>query len=155
MICAHCKNRDVTVDHVRGCAVTEQRVRSVGAKEVVTVDPPKVFPSLATLTQTDAAAEVEGVYCGDTGVYFKVVSGTNTGNYYAKSWDTTEDAWVYAGRRPLHELTLAHKVTAEQAEAFGHITGSCVFCTRKLTDERSIVAGYGPKCAENNGLPWG
>jgi hypothetical protein len=30
-----------------------------------------------------------------------------------------------------------------------------VFCSKKLTDERSIEVGYGRICAGHNGLPWG
>jgi len=37
----------------------------------------------------------------------------------------------------------------------GRQTGNCVFCTKPLTDERSVVAGYGPTCAGRYGLPWG
>jgi hypothetical protein len=35
------------------------------------------------------------------------------------------------------------------------ITGACSFCSRKLTDERSVAVGYGAICAEKYGLPWG
>jgi hypothetical protein len=41
------------------------------------------------------------------------------------------------------------------AEAYGHQHGSCCFCTKRLTDERSVTAGYGPVCAERYGLSWG
>lgn len=38
---------------------------------------------------------------------------------------------------------------------FGKETGVCCFCNRELTDERSVVKGYGPICAERYSLPWG
>jgi len=41
------------------------------------------------------------------------------------------------------------------AGAHGHDTGQCCFCTRHLSDERSVTVGYGPTCAGNFGLPWG
>lgn len=41
------------------------------------------------------------------------------------------------------------------AKAYGKLVGACCFCSRKLTDERSVTVGYGPECAENYGLPWG
>lgn len=44
---------------------------------------------------------------------------------------------------------------AEQAAAYGHLTGACCFCNRALTDERSTSVGYGPICAWHYGLPWG
>jgi len=33
-------------------------------------------------------------------------------------------------------------------------TGNCVFCFKELEVERSRVAGYGPTCAKNYGLPY-
>ncbi|MFW5899342.1 MAG: DUF6011 domain-containing protein [Jiangellaceae bacterium] len=41
------------------------------------------------------------------------------------------------------------------AAEYGKRTGACCFCSRKLTDERSVGVGYGPICADNWGLPWG
>lgn len=41
------------------------------------------------------------------------------------------------------------------AIAHGRLTGNCCFCELPLTDDRSVVAGYGPVCASNWGLPWG
>ena len=41
------------------------------------------------------------------------------------------------------------------ASAYGSRTGNCCFCTRPLTDGRSVAVGYGPTCAENFGLAWG
>lgn len=33
--------------------------------------------------------------------------------------------------------------------------GNCCLCSKALTDERSLAAGYGAKCAEHYNLPWG
>lgn len=41
------------------------------------------------------------------------------------------------------------------AQAYGRKYGVCCFCSRKLTDERSVTAGYGPTCADRYGLDWG
>lgn len=41
------------------------------------------------------------------------------------------------------------------AAAYGHETSSCCFCSRELTDERSVKVGYGPVCADHYGLGWG
>lgn len=38
---------------------------------------------------------------------------------------------------------------ASVAAAYGHRTGNCAFCNRKLTDERSARVGYGKICATN------
>lgn len=154
MICAHCKTRDVNVAHVRACSQMGQSGSHKRDMPHFEVTP---APSLAVLSNTNA--DIEGVYFKD-GVFFKVQVSANTGNAYAKRWGDTENvgdggAWEYVGRKPLHHLTLADKVTAADAAKFGHITGQCVFCARKLTDERSIAVGYGPVCAEREGLPWG
>ena len=39
--------------------------------------------------------------------------------------------------------------------AHGHKSGHCSFCSLPLTDERSVVSGYGKVCAQRWGLPWG
>ena len=41
------------------------------------------------------------------------------------------------------------------ARSHGLKTGRCCCCGRKLTDPRSMAAGYGPVCAERVGFPWG
>lgn len=41
------------------------------------------------------------------------------------------------------------------AKEHGYKTGRCCFCSRKLTDPKSVDVGYGPVCAEHYGLPWG
>lgn len=41
------------------------------------------------------------------------------------------------------------------AARHGKLTGSCCFCNRALTDERSTGVGYGPICAKNYALNWG
>ena len=41
------------------------------------------------------------------------------------------------------------------AAEYGRRVGQCCFCRLKLTDERSLAVGYGPKCAESWDLPWG
>lgn len=37
----------------------------------------------------------------------------------------------------------------------GKRTGNCTFCSRPLSDNRSVSVGYGPICAERYALPWG
>lgn len=45
------------------------------------------------------------------------------------------------------------KDPATSAKLYGHTTGNCMFCARKLTNAVSVAVGYGPVCAENFGLP--
>jgi hypothetical protein len=44
---------------------------------------------------------------------------------------------------------------AKVASDYGHTTGSCCFCAKTLTDDRSVSVGYGPICAGKFNLPWG
>ena len=37
----------------------------------------------------------------------------------------------------------------------GKATGNCCFCSKALSDARSLEAGYGPTCAGHWHLPWG
>jgi hypothetical protein len=43
---------------------------------------------------------------------------------------------------------------AKVAAAYGHTTGACCFCGIELTDDRSLMMGYGPICAGNYGLAY-
>ena len=48
--------------------------------------------------------------------------------------------------------------TAAEAASLGWATHHCCFCGLELTDDgegRSVDVGYGPICAQKNGLPWG
>jgi hypothetical protein len=38
-------------------------------------------------------------------------------------------------------------------KAHGANTGNCCFCSRELTDDKSVTVGYGPVCAKTFGLP--
>ena len=93
----------------------------------------------------------EGVYVNAAGVIVKVQRSRTSGKLYGKAF--RDGAWEYAPR--LAQDTTLRPLTADEAAAFGHHTGQCVFCLRELTDERSVVVGYGPVCAAKRGLPWG
>lgn len=59
---------------------------------------------------------------------------------------------------PCDVLAIVAAFAAEPAKVaaeYGRMTGSCCFCGRRLTDERSTEVGYGPVCAGHYGLPWG
>jgi hypothetical protein len=46
------------------------------------------------------------------------------------------------------------ELSAEEKAAIGRKTGICQFCHRGLTHPESKLRGYGPTCAQKNGLPW-
>jgi hypothetical protein len=56
--------------------------------------------------------------------------------------------WVAA---ILEEFARAPQAIASQQ---GKTTGSCCFCSRVLTDARSLATGYGEVCAKHYGLTW-
>lgn len=74
---------------------------------------------------------------------------SKTGNLYGKVRDE-EGSWVYAPG----VMKGARHLTADEAAAYGKATDHCVFCSRALTDDRSVAVGYGEICASNMGLPW-
>lgn len=59
-------------------------------------------------------------------------------------------SFVYV-RGLLSRLTDEHRLTEEQARAYGRQYGFCVACARPLNDDRSIAVGYGQTCADNHG----
>lgn len=93
----------------------------------------------------------EGLYTGSDGATIMVYL-TKNNRLGGKVWNGSRFEYV---KGAITRAGLGHRMTAEEAAAFGHSTGKCVFCSQKLTDGRSTEVGYGPICAENNGLPWG
>lgn len=47
----------------------------------------------------------------------------------------------------IRKLRAEHKLSLEDAKAFGALYGSCCCCGKTLTDENSIAEGIGPVCA--------
>lgn len=59
----------------------------------------------------------------------------------------TEDGFEYTGKKPLRHIKPEHRMTLDEAKAYGKVTGTCCQCGRKLTNETSIAEGIGPRCA--------
>ena len=75
--------------------------------------------------------------------------------YYGKL-TATSDKLIGQNLDGLWEALVALAENPEETAAmYGHITGSCCFCSRMLTDKRSTDVGYGPICASKFGLAWG
>ena len=75
---------------------------------------------------------------------------------------TPQGGWVSSRKIDAAELRAVEAALAEfnadpaaAAASYGHAVGSCCFCGRELTDERSVSVGYGPICADRFGLSWG
>lgn len=86
------------------------------------------------------------------GTYYRVHIAQQTRRPYACRWDGA--GWTY-DRGAMRLLSETTRATAEQAAAFGHMTGGCVFCSRAIDTPESTAVGYGPVCAAKHGLPWG
>lgn len=88
---------------------------------------------------------------------FRTVANRTRTRIYAQRARVAFDGrihWMYAGG-VVNTLTADTRMTAEQAAAFGHRTGRCVFCARTIRTNESLAVGYGPVCADRHGLPWG
>ena len=103
----------------------------------------------------------------DNGSYTFSLAGDaskNPGYIYVKRGQT------YLGKvSPTGELTQSRDATPADllavnrfsmdpvgvAANHGHVSGNCCFCSKKLTDARSVSVGYGATCAQHYGLPWG
>lgn len=58
-----------------------------------------------------------------------------------------------AAARAQAALIAFNKDPEGKAKLYGKMTSSCCFCGLELNDPRSVMAGYGPICADNYGLP--
>lgn len=169
--CGHCKTQRVSVEHVKMCSrlgteglakaasalglsvTTSDRSWATASGEQIVADiKTYAAPTLDRLS----AEEVKGFYSRmvfGQRIFYRVKVSRTSGRAYAEEWDGWR--WDYLGARALRDLTLADRLTAEQAKAWSNVTHACIFCGLDLTDDRSTDAGYGPVCAEKNGLPWG
>lgn len=118
----------------------------------------KIIDTLLATRPVKPKVEIEqepvpvGVHVHNDQHYF--VKKSKNDRFYALLFDPSTGRWNYApgAIRHLSESTV---ITAEQAAAFGHSYGRCVFCHKQLSDERSTEVGYGGTCAKKYHLPWG
>lgn len=101
----------------------------------------------------------DGMYRLATGEVYKVQTAVHgSGRQYAKKLVALDEPRELKRGTRTHEfayeagairkLTAADRMTLEQAAEFGALYGTCACCGLTLTDEKSIAAGIGPKCAE-------
>jgi hypothetical protein len=112
--------------------------------------------------QADKPEPEDGMYRKD-GVIYKVQRAVHgSGHKYAKQLVVEREAvrdefgfiteaakvrFEYASGA-VHTLKPEHKMSLEEAKAFGALYGTCCQCGRTLTDEGSIADGIGPVCAK-------
>jgi len=90
-----------------------------------------------------------GMYRTADGTFYRVHESRETGRRYAKRmvWDLTEPKprFVY-DRGAIYTLTIADRLSLEDARAWGVETGVCCVCGAFLTDAKSVARGIGPIC---------
>lgn len=86
------------------------------------------------------------------------INVTDGGSYGSNTWYgrvLTDGTWEKSSKANddiggvLKELSAN---PAAFATKYGHKHGSCCFCNKKLTQDNSVAAGFGPVCADNWGL---
>jgi hypothetical protein len=108
------------------------------------------------------AAKVEyvdppvGMHVAADGTFFKVYQTRTSKQIVAKELIETADGheFEYRGKRRLKGLSEDTRMTDAEAAAWSKLYGQCCNCLADLTDERSVLMGYGPVCAANNGWPY-
>jgi hypothetical protein len=75
---------------------------------------------------------------------------------------STSGAWQPSRKIPASDIAAVEAALVlfdadpdAASAAYGRETGICCFCSRELTDERSVSVGRGPVCSARWGLPWG
>lgn len=126
------------------------------------VAPAAAVPAKDTEREHAERIDSDGMYTMD-GVIYKVQRAVHgSGQLYAKKlvpverdnveiedgvWKSvTIHRFEYAPGI-VTQLRPEHRLSLEQAKAFGRLYGICVRCGATLTDETSIAAGIGPVCA--------
>lgn len=134
ILCGHCGNTHGSIAEVRECSITRP----------ITEEPP-----IASRVTRPEEVLSEGFYMVNDS-YYKVIESQNA-RLYAKRLSVGEngehEGWDYAPGA-IKIISPEHRMTREQAATFGQISGVCLVCGRKLTDETSIANGIGPICME-------
>lgn len=93
---------------------------------------------------------------GSRSRYFNERFGCEMPIWYAT---ISPEGAVVVGRKMtaalMDALKLLNDDPAKFAKMQGTLMSACCFCGRDLVTKESVVAGYGPVCAEKYGLPWG
>lgn len=159
-VCSRCSfgfGRDRV--QVRHGSVADVRVCSGPAPVLPVVDEVAVFvaPAPPVLPRIVIDEIVAGsVWVLASGALCRVRASRSSKRLLASELVGSDEAgtWEYRGLASRF-LVGAVPASRERVALFGHRAGACVFCSRRLDDERSLAAGYGPVCASKFDLPWG
>jgi Family of unknown function (DUF6011) len=108
------------------------------------------FTPLAPAYNPDSALSC-GMYRTPDGQIFRVHESKESGRLYAKvlvlSFDDDKPHFDYA-KGAIYHLLPEHRMTLDEAKAWGCETGICCVCGAFLTDPKSVTEGIGPVCAK-------
>jgi hypothetical protein len=98
--------------------------------------------------------------CGERSAYAGAINLKSAADYDAAWYGRiNRDGSFVRGRECTDEVfALVERLAADPvgvATEHGKASGACCFCSRELTDARSLAVGYGPICATNFRLPYG
>lgn len=131
--CGHCKGNHGSVDEVRNCAYVLSAVGQSAKRNTNPVTEP-------------------GMYRTGGDVFLVVRS--EKGHLYARKLVTRMQgvkvhklSFQY-DKGSIFKIQATDRMTLEDVAKLGQTTGHCWVCARKLTVQKSIVAGIGPVCAK-------
>jgi hypothetical protein len=143
---------DNAPEHI--AALGESGIFDDSRKASATIDALKVAARNAAHPIRPAVAELEdGMYRLPNGDILKVQHAVHgSGRQYAKRLVPPAEfggkaEFEYAPGA-MRVLAPEHRMSLEDAKAFGALYGTCCVCGRTLTDEKSIAAGIGPVCGK-------
>lgn len=87
----------------------------------------------------------EGFYKSTDGNIYQVVQAKHGAHFLAKILDQETGKFEYAGAAKRF-VKADQRMTLEEAQEYGKRTGTCMVCSRRLSNPESIAAGIGPVC---------
>lgn len=141
MICGNCKDRDVTVAHVRDCFGAPKPVQEAAVNRFRPSDPNPLW-------EGRYAVEMDGKLR-----FFHVskpAEGKWAGFTFVKE-QASDDLYRVRGERAATAIRTLSEDPQAAMIRYGMELGKCGVCGRTLTDEESRANGIGPICAEKFG----
>jgi len=125
------------------------RVKVVDDVESAFMVKPAPIKAKDEIRLTDLTIDPKAIYFFNN-TYFRI--RVQKGIAYAVKF--TENGWEYSNKS-INVIKSSDILSAEDAARFGQEHGQCIYCSKPLSDERSMIVGYGAQCAATHGLPWG
>lgn len=111
-----------------------------------------VQTSPAPAEETPKVVDGEGFYQGANAAIYSFLFNPQANRKLWRRFVQLGSKWKYVKVNPvvakMNVEQGGHKLTQEEAAAFGKTHGFCVCCGRLLTDPESVAAGIGPVCAK-------